>query len=150
MPVRIRLELSDSEEIVIRCREETDRTERLMRAIEELLTRKDTVVLSLGGAEHFVPKNEILYFESSGGTVYAHTKDSIFTTNYKLYELESIMDPCFTRVSKSVVANLVQVSSIQREVVGNGILTFYGSDKKVWFSRAYSKLLRHKLDEIKR
>ena len=79
MPVRIRLELSDSEEIVIRCREETDRTERLMRAIEELLTRKDTVVLSSGGAEHFVPKNEILYFESSGGTVYAHTKNSIFT-----------------------------------------------------------------------
>ena len=57
--MRIRLELSDSEEIVIRCREETDHTERLMRAIEELLTRKDTVVLSSGGAEHFVPKNEI-------------------------------------------------------------------------------------------
>ena len=147
--MRIRTEISDSEEIVIRCQEKNDRSKRLELAIEEALMKEDTITLSSCGTDYFMPKSEILYFESSGGTVYAHTKDSIFTAHYKLYELESMMAPCFTRVSKSVVANLMQVSSIKRELVGNGVLTFYSCDKKIWFSRAYYKLLQYKLDEMR-
>ena len=37
----------------------------------------------------------------------------------------------------------------KREIVGNGELTFYGCDKRVWFSRAYFKLLQYKLDEMR-
>ena len=59
------------------------------------------------------------------------------------------MAPRFARVSKSAIANLMQISSVKREVVGNGVLTFYGCDKKVWFSRAYFKLLQYKLDEMR-
>ena len=147
--MRIRIETSDSEEIVIRFREKNDRIKRLELAIEEALTREDTVTLSAGGADYFVPKGEILYFESSDGSIYAHTKDHIYTAPYKLFELESIMAPYFTRISKSAVANLMQISSVKREVVGNGVLTFYGCDKKVWFSRAYFKLLQYKLEELR-
>ena len=147
--MRIRTEISDSEEIVIRCREESDKTKRLALAIEEVLTREDTITLLSGGADYYVPKNEILYFESSNGSVYAHTKNNIYTTHYKLFELEGMMAPHFARVSKSAVANLMQISSVKREMVGNGALTFYGCDKRVWFSRAYYKLLQYKLSEIR-
>ena len=147
--MKIRIETSDSEEIIIRCREKNDRVKKLELAIEEALTREDTLTLSSGGTDYFVPKREILYFESSNGSVYAHTKDAVYTAHYKLCELESIMAPSFARVSKSTVANLMQISSVKREIVGNGILTFYGCDKRVWFSRAYFKLLQYKLDEMR-
>ena len=83
--MRIRIETSDSEEIVIRCREKNDRTKRLELAIEEALTREDTITLLSDGADCFVPKGELLYFESSNGAVYAHTKDKIYTAPYKLW-----------------------------------------------------------------
>ena len=147
--MKIRTEISDSEEIILRCREKNDRVKRLELAIEEALAREDTITLLSGGADYFVPKGEILYFESSNGSVYAHTKDHIYTARYKLCELEGMMAPRFARVSKSAVANLMQISSVKREIVGNGELTFYGCDKRVWFSRAYFKLLQYKLDEMR-
>ena len=147
--MKIRTEISESEEIIIRCRDENDRIKKLELAIEEALAREDTVTLSSGGTDYFVPKSDILYFESSNGSVYAHTKDAVYTAHHKLCELEIIMAPRFARISKSAVANLMQISSIKREIVGNGTLTFYGCEKKVWFSRAYFKLLQYKLDEMR-
>ena len=147
--VRIRTEISDTEEIIIRCRENSDRIKKLEIAIEEALTREDTLTLSSGGADYFISKGEILYFESSDGSVYAHTASNIYTAHYKLFELETIMAPSFTRVSKSAIANVMRISSVKREIVGNGTLTFYGCDKTVWFSRAYFKLLQYKLNEMR-
>lgn len=147
--MRIRTELSDTDEIVIRCREKNDRVKKLEIAIEEAISREETITLSSGGADYFVPKGEILYFESSNGSVYAHTAKSVYVAHYRLCELESIMAPSFTRVSKSAIANVMMISSVKREIVGNGELTFYGSDKKVWFSRAYFKLLQYKLEEMR-
>lgn len=147
--MKIRIETSDTEEIVIRCREKNDHIKRIELAIEEALMHDDTITLSAGGADCFVPRSEILYFESSNGSVYAHTSSHIYTAHYKLCELEDMMAPRFARVSKSAVANLMRVSSVKREVVGNGILTFYDCDKKVWFSRAYFKLLQYKLNEMR-
>ena len=147
--MKIRTEISDSEEILIRCREKNDRIKKLELAIEYALTREDTLALFSDGTDFFVPKSEILYFESSNGSVYAHTPNRIYVAHHKLCELEDILAPCFARVSKSAVANLMQVSSVKREIVGNGVLTFYGCDKTVWFSRAYFKLLQYKLHELR-
>jgi len=147
--MRIRTELADTDEIVIRCREKGDRVAKLERAIEEALSKEETITLSSGGTDYFIPKSEILFFESSNGSVYAHTASGVYVAHYKLFELESIMAPCFTRVSKSAIANVMRISSVKREIVGNGTLTFYGCDKTVWFSRAYFKLLQYKLDEMR-
>ena len=147
--MRIRTEISDSDEIIIRCREKNDRVKKLELVIKEALTREDTITLFSGGADYFVSRSEILYFETSSGSVYAHTKDNIYTAQYRLCELEGMMAPCFVRVSKSAVANIMQISSVKREMVGNGVLTFYGCEKKIWFSRTYFKLLQFKLDEMR-
>lgn len=147
--VRIRIEISDTDEIVIRCRESNDKIQKLERAIEEALSKDDTLALFSNGTEYFVPKGDILYFESSNGSVYAHTESNIYVAHYKLCELESIMAPGFTRVSKSAIANVMMISSVKREMVGNGTLTFYGCDKRVWFSRSYFKLLQYKLEEMR-
>ena len=147
--MKIRTEISDTDEIVIRCRERSDRIRSMEAAIEECLRGENELSLFADGIEHFVPKISILFFESSNGKVYAHTRDKIFSSTYKLFELEELMPSCFVRVSKSVVANIAEISYFRREIVGNGEMGFRGCEKKVYFSRAYYKLLKYKIDETR-
>lgn len=150
--MRIRTEIVNSlaeEEIVIRCRERTERTLQIEDAIECALRGENELMLTSGGVEYFIPKNRILFFESANGKVYAHTEDKIFTAPYRLFELEKLLPSSFVRISKSAIANVMRILSIHRELVGNGELTFLGSEKKVYFSRAYYKLLQYKIDEMR-
>lgn len=147
--MKIRTEISDSEEIIIRCRERNDRIRSLEAAIEETLRGENEISLFSDGTEFFVPKISILYFESSGGKVYAHTRDRIYTAPHKLFELEGILPSSFVRVSKSAIANIAEISYLRREIVGNGEMGFRGCEKKVYFSRAYFKLLQYKIEEMR-
>lgn len=147
--MKIRTEISDSEEIIIRCRERSDRIRSLEAAIEEALRGENEISLFSEGVEYFIPKINVLYFESADGKVYAHTRDKVYVTAYKLFELETIMPPSFTRISKSAIANIAEISYLRRELVGNGELGFRGCDKKVYFSRGYFKLLQYKIDEMR-
>jgi DNA-binding LytR/AlgR family response regulator len=147
--MKIRTEISDSDEIIIRCRERNEKIRSLEAAIEEALRGENEIVLSSDGTDYFIPKISVLFFESSDGKVYAHTRDKIYIAPFKLFELESLMPPSFVRVSKSVIANVAEISYLHREIVGNGEMGFRGCDKKVWFSRAYFKLLQYKIDEMR-
>ena len=147
--MKIRTEISDSEEIVIRCREQNDRIRALESAIEVALRGENEIMLLSSGAEYFIPKADILFFESSDGKVYAHTKDAIYTAPYKLFELEELLPPFFVRISKSTIANVSEIAYLRRELVGNGEMGFRSCDKKVYFSRAYFKLLQYKIDEMR-
>lgn len=51
-----------------------------------------------------VELSDILYIESIGKIVYVHTKDKIYTTNSRIYELDSLLpDNSFLRISNSVI-----------------------------------------------
>ena len=147
--MKIRTEIAETEEVVIRCRERNDKIRSLESAIEEALRGENEIVLTSGGTDYFIPKISILFFESSEGKVYAHTRDKVYVAPYKLFELENLMPPSFVRVSKSVIANVAEISYLHREIVGNGELGFRTCDKKVWFSRAYFKLLQYKMEEMR-
>lgn len=118
-------------------------------AIADAVRGDSEIVLMADGREHFVPKSDILYFESFDGKVYAHTPDSVYLAPYKLFELESVMPSAFLRVSKSSIANISKISSLRRELVGNGEMTFKNCSKKVYFSRAYYKLLQYRIEEMR-
>ena len=147
--MKLRTEISENEEIIIRCRQRNDKIRSLEAAIEEALRGENEIVLTSGGTDYFVPKISVLFFESFEGKVYAHTRDKVYTAPYKLFELEALMPPSFVRISKSAIANIAEISHIHREIVGNGEIGFRGCDKKVWFSRAYFKLLQYKIEEMR-
>ena len=147
--MKIRTEISDRDEIIIRCRERNEKTRSIEAAIEVALRGENEISLFSDGAEFFIPKLSILFFESANGKVYAHTKSKIYSSPHKLFELEQLMPSCFVRVSKSTVANIAEISYLHREIVGNGEMGFRGCDKKVYFSRAYYKLLQYKIDEMR-
>ena len=125
-----------AEEIVIRCKEKTDRVAYLLSTIGRL-TENDEMMLYIGHTEYYVSKDEILFFETYDGKVYAHTRDRMYSTTYKLFEIEAIMSANFVRISKSVIVNIRDIRSLQRELSGNGEITFKASDKTTRFSRGY-------------
>ena len=149
--MKIRIELSDGadEEIVIRCKEENDRIRLIKSVIDNITKGNSELALSIGNTEYYIPKDELLFFETYDGKVYAHSRDRMFQTEYRLFELEEIMPFYFVRISKSVIANIKRISSLKRELTGNGQITFRDSDKTAYFSRAYYKLLKDKIEEVR-
>ena len=147
--MKIRCEISDEEEIVIRTKRDPERMSALKSAIEEALKGNDEITLILDGRECFVKKIDILFFESAQGKVYAHTRDTVYRAPYKLFELENVMPATFVRISKSAVVNVLKIGYLKRELVGNGEIGFFDSEKKVYFSRGYYKLLEYKTNEMR-
>ncbi len=149
--MKIRTEISEDgqEEIIIRCPQRTEKIKSIETALERLILSHQEMLLYLSGAEYYVPTDDILFFESGNGKVYAHTRERMFTTDRKLFELEAVLPPHFARISKSTIANVMKISSLRRDVVGTGEITFKGCEKKTYFSRGYYKILRDKIDEMR-
>ena len=118
--MRIRTEISDEEEIVIRCREKDERIERLESAIRRLLENgnRREIVLYSSGSEYYIPFSEILYFESAGGKIYAHTARSVYSTDKKLFELEEELPSCFIKINQSCIANINMIERFDASFSG--------------------------------
>ncbi len=149
--MKLRIEITDAgeEEIVIRCREQTDEVKMITSALSSILRGGTEILLTIGTREYYVPKSEILFFETVDKKVCAHTADRMYRTEYKLFELEDLLPSYFVRISKSVIANTRLISSLSRELTGNGELTFKGCEKVTYFSRGYYKLLKDKIEEVR-
>ena len=149
--MKIRIEICDDgeEEIILRARNRDERISKLEDALYGLVRCSREITLYSGGTEYYVPISELLFFESADGKVFAHTKDAVYTAPHKLFELEDILPSSFVRISKSSIANVGAISSITRELVGNGVITFSACSKKTYFSRSYYKILRDKIEEIR-
>ena len=88
--MKLRVELSEKadEEVVIRCRSMTKEVKWLQDLLRSVIGYNTELVLHIGTSVYYVPRNEILFFETDNGRITAHTADKMYYTNYKLYELE--------------------------------------------------------------
>ena len=149
MKIRTEICPEGEDEIIIRCRERDERVMAIERTLDGLTKSRREIVLYIGNSEYYVPISEILFFETVDSKVCAHTKDTMYTSHYKLFELENLLPSSFVRISKSAIANVMSIGSLTRELVGNGEVRFYKTDKKTYFSRAYYKILRDRIEEIR-
>jgi len=149
--MKVKTELCDDGEelIVIKCRERTEDIAALERLINAALDEKRELRLFMDGTEYYVNKAEVLFFEAERNNVYAHTAERMLKTEHRLFELENLLPSYFVRVSKSVIVNVKQISSLKRELMGGGELCFKTSDKKTYFSRNYYKRLKEKINDIR-
>lgn len=139
----------ENDEVVIRCRNKTHKICVLENIIKNYLDQEQELTLYIQNTEYYIPKRDILYFETEDGKIKAHTTDRIFTTEYKLFELEQIMPACFIRVSKSCVLNTAKVEAITRNLAGASDVFFKDCQKKVCVSRSYYKQLKEKIQEMR-
>ncbi len=138
-----------AEEIVIRCKQRDEKIRLLESIIENVLSENAELTLTDGETEYFVPKNEILFFETAGGRVAAHTAHRMYYTVYRLFVLEQIMAPTFQRISKSCIVNCGAICAIRKNLTGASEVMFKNCDKKVYLSRSYYHVLREKLGEVR-
>ena len=148
--MKIKTEIADGpEEIIIRCRERDGRVIEIERALDNILKGSGEMTLYISGTEYYVFKRDILFFESEGDKIYARTSDRKYLTDYKLFELEDLMPSYFVRISKSTIVNVKEISSLRREVTGNGEISFKNCEHCVYFSRGYYKKLRDRINEVR-
>lgn len=135
------------EEIVIRCHSLDENARKLCAEVEKLVKSKPAIVFYKKQAEYYLPTGQILFFQSEGETVYAHTAEDVFTVRYRLYELEAILPPEFLRISKSAIANTARILSVSRNLTEAAPVQFLHTHKSVYVSRLYFKALKQKLRE---
>ena len=149
MKLRIEIDPSGEEEIIIKANGITDKIRRLQATIDREISGGEEIAVRKEGEECYLPFSELLFFETEENRVFAHTKDECFACPLRLNELEMLLPRTFTRASKSCIVNTAHIRSISRTPTGVSIATFAKTDKKVFISRMYYKIVREIIEETR-
>jgi len=148
--VKIRIELVNDlaeDEVLIRCGRVDDTIQRIHQYILEQSLTNAKITFYKQNQEFYFPMEDVLFFETEGDHIYAHTANDSYQIKYRLYELEQILPRCFVRAAKSTIVNIIQVYSITRNLTASSLVQFINSHKQVYVSRYYYQELRQRLSE---
>ena len=143
MDVKIeKIGAGDRERVLIRCRAVTEE----VREIEAFVKSRQG---SLSGVrderQYEVAIADLYYIESVDGKTFLYTKDQVYETPYRVYELESLLKAnAFLRVSKSTLLNLMKIRAI-RPALNGRFSAVLQSGEEVIISRNYVKDLKSAL-----
>lgn len=152
-PVKIRIEIVEDlmeDEVLIRCRTVNETVRNIQRVALEQANTGTQITFYKENQEFFFPLDEILFFETEGESIYAHTANDAYQIKYRLYELEQTLPRHFVRAAKSTIVNITRVYSITRNLAASSLVNFTGSHKHVYVSRHYYQQLRERLNERSR
>lgn len=147
MKIRIEIDENLKDEVVIRSRTLDANVRNIQQAVMDAISIGQKLVFYKDDTEYYLPLGEILFYETEGNVVYAHTKHDIFSTKYRLYELEELLPGFFMRVSKSTILNTKYVYAITKSISTTCLVQLQGTHKQVYVSRYYYKPLRERLEE---
>lgn len=148
--MKIKIEIEENlteDEILIRCGSLTQQILSIQQAVKDVIGASRKFSFHKGDTEYYLALNDILFFETGDKGISAHTKNEVYQTRYKLYELEDILPGFFMRVSKSTILNTNHIYSIHRSLTASSVVAFDGTHKQVYVSRYYYKPLISKLEE---
>ncbi len=137
------------EEIVISCRERNEKVVFIEDLIKNAVGLGDSLLLTSGDLQYFIPIKEIIFCESFDGHTICHTKDKVLSSSYKLFELEKILSPVFCRASKSTLINCREVYSVKKNLAGASEVAFRATPKKAYLSRSYYKMFMERMNETR-
>lgn len=123
--MKIKIEIDESaaeDEVIIRCRGLTKQVAAVQRAVRDVTNASEKILLYKGNTEYYVTLSKILFFETDENGISAHTRDEVYQTRYKLYELEDMLPGVFMRVSKSTILNTDQIYSIDRNLTASSVV----------------------------
>ena len=112
--MKIKLE-TDSDlketEVVIRCQEFDEETERLLSTIRLFA---NTIIGKKENKTFIIKPEDICYFDTQDNKVLLYTCDSVYETQLKMYEIEEkFINAGFLRVSRYSIINLRKVSYLE-------------------------------------
>jgi len=144
--VKLRIELTDEsmeDEVIIRCSRVDDNVQKLQEFILSLTAPRMTFYKD--SQVFYLPLDEILFFETDGEQVFAHTKGDAYKVKHRLYELEEMLPRPFSRAAKGTIVNTKQIYAIDRNLTSSSKISFNGTHKNIYVSRHYYKSLREKM-----
>lgn len=148
--MKIRIELVNDlaeDEVLIRCGQVDDRIQKIQQYILEQSLQGTKITFYKQNQEFYFPLDDVLFFETEGEHIFAHTANDAYLIKYRLYELEEILPHHFVRAAKSTIVNIIQVYSITRNITASSLVQFVNSHKQVYVSRYYYQELRQRLNE---
>lgn len=116
--------------------------EEMNQSIQEVLDflkgqELDFIVGKDGEMQHILKPADIHYFHATSSGVAAVTANGSFLVKEKLYELEALLPSSrFIRLSKSVIANLHELSRFEASFNGT-LAVYFKSGTKEYVSRTY-------------
>ncbi len=140
MKVHIEQVEKKSEELVlIRCYAVTEE----VREIETFVKSRSGSLSGVSDAKRYeIAVADICYIESVDGKTFLYTKDQVYETSYRIYELEELLRPKhFLRISKPMIVNLMKIQSIQPAFNGRFTAVLH-SGEQIIISRSYVKALK--------
>lgn len=148
MKLQIELDPSlDDDVIIIRCKQYNQTVSDLNQLLLQSPTKPRYLETWKREKRFYLDVNDILFFETTGDAVYAHTRDDNYLIKMRLYEIESLSLAPFLRISKSTIANINEIFSIEKSLGAGSLITFKHSHKEVYVSRSYSSALNDRLKE---
>lgn len=133
--------VSAEDEVIVKC---ASLDENIMNLLSRLKNGKDKISLYKDSAIILVDNAEILYFESVDDRVFAYTKNQVYESHQKLYQLEEELPSNFLRASKAVIVNINMIEKLSPDFSGR-IEATLSNDCKVVFSRMYVPVLKQHL-----
>lgn len=146
--MKLRIEITDElsqPEVVVRCARVDDKISKLQEFILNMSIPQLTFYK--GTHEYYLPLESILFFETEGEQIYAHTTNDSYRVKRRLYELEEILPRSFVRAAKGTIVNTTRIHAINRSLTGASQVGFAGTHKQIYVSRHYFNSLKEKMDE---
>ena len=146
--MKLRIEISEEcteDEVIIRCSGVNETVRKIQTYVQSLATPKLTFYK--GNQEFYLTLEELLFFETEGEQVYAHTGNDAFRVRHRLYELETMLPRAFVRVAKGTIVNTARIYAIHRNLTASSQIQFIGTHKHVYVSRHYYKALKERMQE---
>ena len=150
--MKVRLEIDESitdDEVVIRCAQLSDELVELQRRISDSSPGGMRLEVTKGDTLYYLGMKELIFFETAGNYVAVHTKNEVYETKQKLYELEELLPRNFVRVSKSAIININQIRAVHKNITGASEVEFVNSNKRAYVSRNYYKAMSDKMEEMR-
>ena len=89
-------------------------SEKVREIIAFVKSRQGQLTGTADDRQYEIAVSDVFYIESVDNKTFIYTKNKVYETRHKLYELEEILkEKRFLRVSKSTLLNLMKVSAIK-------------------------------------
>ncbi len=143
--LKVKIEIDpdiDDCEVVIRCSGVSEKVTEIQKLLTKSSPGVSQISLYKDDSEYFIPLESVLFFETEGGSIRAHTANDKFDVKYRLYELVEKLPSYFLRISKSAILNTRRIYSITKNLTGASKIEFQDTYKTVYCSRNYYRALK--------
>ncbi len=133
--INVEEEIKDIE-VVISCSRLTPEIEKVLATLR-MMERQ--LLVKKGEETYILDVSKVIYLESVDRRTFVYTRENVYESGFKLYELEQQLEECgFFRASKSCVAALRYIRSLKTDV-NRKIKVTMENGEQIMVSRQYAE-----------